>query len=60
MLSMSDQFTLRDVPGHIRSEHGPEFVAKAVQQWIRAAGAKTAYIEPGSPSQNTGGCGCPG
>jgi putative transposase len=41
-----------DVPEHIRSHNGPEFVAKAVQDWIAAAGAKTAYIEPGSPWEN--------
>ena len=38
--------------GHIRSDNGPEFVAKAVQEWIGAVGAKTAYIEPGSPWEN--------
>jgi putative transposase len=32
--------------------YGPEFVAKAVQEWIAAVGAKTAYIEPGSPWEN--------
>ena len=32
--------------------YGPEFVAKAVQEWIAAVGAKTAYIAPGSPSEN--------
>jgi transposase InsO family protein len=32
-----------------RTDNGPEFVAKAVQEWIAAAGAKTAYIERGSP-----------
>ena len=32
--------------------YGPEFVAKAVQSWFGAAGAKTAYIEPGSPWEN--------
>jgi len=32
--------------------HGPEFVAKAVQEWIAAVGAKTAYIAPGSPWEN--------
>jgi putative transposase len=37
------------VPGHVRSDDGPEFVAKAVQEWITAVGAKTAYIAPGSP-----------
>ena len=46
---LSDLFILRGVPGHIRSDNGPEFVAKAVQEWITAVGAKTAYIAPGSP-----------
>jgi putative transposase len=46
---LSDLFILRGVPAHIRSDSGPEFVAKAVQQWITAVGAKTAYIEKGSP-----------
>ncbi len=46
---LSDLFILRGVPGQIRSDNGPEFVAKALQEWITAVGAKTAYIEPGSP-----------
>jgi len=49
---LSDLFILRGVPGHIRSDNGPEFVAKAVQEWIAAVGAKTAYITPGKPMQN--------
>ena len=49
---LSDLFILRGVPGHIRSDNGPEFVAKAVQTWITAVGAKTAYIAPGSPWEN--------
>ena len=49
---LSDLFILRGIPGHIRSDNGPEFVAKAVQEWIAAVGAKTAYIEPGSPWEN--------
>jgi putative transposase len=49
---LSDLFILRGVPGHVRSDNGPEFVAKAVQQWIAAVGAKTAYIAPGSPWEN--------
>ena len=32
--------------------YGPEFVAKAVREWIAAVGAKTAYIMPGSPWEN--------
>jgi putative transposase len=49
---LSDLFILRGVPGHIRSDNGSEFVAKAVREWITAVGAKTAYIEPGSPWEN--------
>ena len=45
-------FILRGVPAHIRSDNGPEFVAKAVQEWIAVVGAKTAYIERGSPWEN--------
>ena len=49
---LSDLFILRGVPGHIRSDNGPEFIAQAVQDWIKAVGAKTAYIAPGSPWEN--------
>jgi transposase InsO family protein len=49
---LSNLFILRGVPGHIRSDNGPEFIAQDVQNWIRAVGAKTAYIEPGSPWEN--------
>lgn len=30
----------------------PEFIAAAVREWIAAVGAKTVFIEPGSPWQN--------
>ena len=49
---LSDQFILRGVPDHIRPDNGPEFVAKAVREWIAAVGARTACIEPGSPWEN--------
>ena len=49
---LSDLFISRGVPGHIRSDNGPEFIATAVQGWISAVGAKTAYIAPGSPWEN--------
>ena len=49
---LSDLSSLRGVPGHIRSDNGPEFIAKAVQDWIAAVGSTTAYIEPGSPWEN--------
>lgn len=49
---LSDLFIVRGSPGHIRSDNGPEFISKAVQTWIHAVGAKTAYITPGSPWEN--------
>ena len=49
---LTDLFLLRGIPGHIRSDNGPEFIAKAVQGWIAAVGAQTAYIAPGSPWEN--------
>ncbi|MFD0911273.1 IS3 family transposase, partial [Ruegeria arenilitoris] len=50
--ALSDLFILHGVPTFIRSDNGPEFVAQVVQDWIAAVGAKTAYIEPGSPWEN--------
>ena len=49
---LSDLFVLRGAPGHVRSDNGPEFIAKAVQDWITAVGSKTAYIAHGSPWEN--------
>ncbi len=40
---LADLFTLRGVPGYIRSDNGAEFTAIAVQDWIAAVGTKTAY-----------------
>ena len=33
---LSDLFILRGIPGHVRSDNGPEFIAKAVRSWIAA------------------------
>jgi putative transposase len=49
---LSDLFIARGTPAYIRSDNGPEFVATAVKGWISGVGAKTAYIEPGSPWEN--------
>ena len=40
------------MPAHIRSDNGPAFFAHAVKDWLAAAGAKAAYIAPGSPWEN--------
>jgi transposase InsO family protein len=49
---LSDLFILRGVPAYIRSDNGPECVAKALKEWIAGVGARTAYIAPGSPWEN--------
>jgi putative transposase len=49
---LADLFITRGTPMHIRSDNGPEFAAIAVKGWINGVGAKTAYIEPGSPWEN--------
>jgi putative transposase len=46
-LGVSEQLACR-----VRSDNGPEFIASAVQAWITAVGAKTAYITPGSLWEN--------
>ena len=40
------------IPEHIRSDNGPEFVAKDLRKWLADIGTKTLYIEPGSPWEN--------
>ena len=50
--ALTDLFILRGPPGYIRSDNGPEFIAHSVRDWIGAVGARTAYIEPGSPWEN--------
>ena len=39
---LSDQFILRDMPDHVRSDNDPKFMATAVQQMIAAVGARSA------------------
>ena len=50
--ALTDLFILRGPPEFIRSDNGPEFVAEKVRNWVAAVGAKTAFIEPGSPWEN--------
>jgi transposase InsO family protein len=45
-------FELRGAPAFVRSDNGPEFIARAVPDWLRESQVGTLYIEPGSPWQN--------
>ena len=49
---LADLFIARGVPAYVRSDNGSEFTASAVKGWITGIGAKTAYIELGSPWEN--------
>ena len=50
--AVTDLFILRGPPRFLRSDNGAEFVAEKVRAWIAAVGAKTAFIELGSPWEN--------
>jgi transposase InsO family protein len=49
---LSELFLARGIPAYIRSDNGPEFVAKAVRGWLERLGVKTLFITPGSPWEN--------
>jgi len=45
-------FAVRGAPKHIRSDNGPEFVAKELCKWLDRANVETLFIAPGSPWEN--------
>ena len=45
-------FVARGTPENVRSDNGPEFVARNVRAWLGRIGVKTLFIEPGSPWEN--------
>lgn len=50
--TLCELFAMHGVPGHIRSDNGPEFTAKVIQRWLDQLDVGTLYIEPGCPWQN--------
>ena len=50
--TLAELFAMRGVPQHIRSDNGPEFIASAVQRWLKQLEIETLYVAPGSPWQN--------
>lgn len=45
----------RGAPEHIRSDNGPEFIAKAIVDWLGEIRVGTLFIAPGSPWENAYG-----
>jgi transposase InsO family protein len=50
--TLAGLFNERGAPEYIRSDNGPEFIAKALKRWLVLSGVSTLYIEPGSPWEN--------
>ena len=42
----------RGIPEHLRSDNGPEFMARELRKWLGKLGTGALYIEPGSPWEN--------
>lgn len=45
-------FATHGRPEYLRSDNGPEFIARSLQDWLEKEHVETHYIEPGSPWQN--------
>lgn len=50
--TLAELFAMRGVPQAIRSDNGPEFIARAIQEWLGKLRVETLYIAPGSPWEN--------
>lgn len=46
---LTDIFCEHGVPVHIRSDNGPEFIARRLRAWLDRLVVKPLFIEPGSP-----------
>jgi transposase InsO family protein len=46
---LSQLFLNRGVPQYIRSDNGPEFIARRLRWWLKRQGVETLFIDPGQP-----------
>ena len=49
---LSRLVSVHGAPRHLRSDHGPEFVSRAILRWLASQNIDTALIDPGKPWQN--------
>lgn len=49
---LSRLMSLHGVPTYLRSDNGPEFVSKALLEWVQNQSIDLRLIEPGKPWQN--------
>lgn len=52
LVILADLFLSHGISTHIRSDHGPEFIARKLRYWLTARQVAPRYIEPGSPWEN--------
>ena len=52
ILTLAELFLTKGIPKHIRSDNGPEFVAKKLVKWLEQLEVGPLFIEPGSPWEN--------
>jgi putative transposase len=53
ILVLADLFVRHGRPAHIRSDNGPEFIARNLKTWLKTVlGVEPLFIEPGSPWEN--------
>ena len=45
-------FIFRGIPEHLRSDNGPEFTSKVLDQWAYLNGVELDFIRPGKPTDN--------
>lgn len=49
---LADLFLEHGIPKFIRSDNGPEFVAKILMHWFKTLEVQPLFIQPGSPWEN--------
>lgn len=49
---LADLFLKHGMPKFIRSDNGPEFVAKKLMNWFKTLEVQPLFIQPGSPWEN--------
>lgn len=52
ILVLAELFLTKGIPKHIRSDNGPEFIAKRLVNWLDQLEVKALFIQPGSPWEN--------
>lgn len=52
ILTLQYLFAVRGAPEYLRSDNGPEFVAKEIRGWLSKASVDTLYIQKASPWEN--------